>query len=168
MTGGGVASCWGMNSTGVKFSVLKGRFVGLTRTTRTPVGPNLVSESVSGVCTPLSLLLPGSLGGLVTKGCLARGLVTSKFGCSWVRVGSLLPIVPTGRIRTLTPLLGSSFALILGFCSWALGGAAGRVRRGTRPGKLAKVLSIAEGEAPADDLNASCWLSIGRRYKSLV
>ena len=71
ITGGGVTSSDpGINSMGVKFSVLNGLFVGLTRTTRTPVGP-LRSSSAS-------LLLNGSL--VVTRGCLARGLVTS--GCS--------------------------------------------------------------------------------------
>jgi hypothetical protein len=108
ITGGGVASCWGINSTGVKFSVRKGRFVGLTRTTLTPVGPNLVSESGGG---PLPPPVPGSRGSLVT-GCLARGLVTSIFGSSWIRVGSVLPIVPTGRIRTRAPLMASSLILL--------------------------------------------------------
>ena len=108
ITGGGVASCWGINSTGVKFSVRKGRFVGLTRTTLTPVGPNLVSESGGG---PLPPPVPGSRGSLVT-GCLARGLVTSIFGSSWIRVGSVLPIVPTGRIRTRAPFMASSLILL--------------------------------------------------------
>ncbi len=49
ITGGGVASSSGMNSIGVKFSVLKGRLVGRTLTTRTPVGPSLVWSSLSAL-----------------------------------------------------------------------------------------------------------------------
>ena len=97
MTGGGVTSSDpGMNSIGVKFSVLNGRFVGRTRTTRTPVGPRRSSLS--------SLPLIGCL--VVTRGCLARGLVLSGSGCNACcnLLGSALPMVPTGRMRILAPL----------------------------------------------------------------
>ena len=102
MTGGGVTSSSpGMNSTGVKFSVLNGLLVGRTRTTRTPVGPSLVSGSAVGLVTPPT-----------DMGCLALGLELLLSGggsVGWTNlVGSVFPMVPTGLIRTLAPLMVSS------------------------------------------------------------
>ena len=55
-------------------------------------------------------------------------------------------MVPTGLMRTRAPsVLGT------------VGGRSGKLGclKGTRPGKLTKVLSIAEGEVPPEDLNDS-------------